>query len=324
MNTKQLYAPLLTCCLLCLAGRQSQAQPTGSDSLKNKQIGTLFQQLETADSFRIIVDQVVTRAIIGDYKRKDADSLKLKTCLGSLRKFAYYLDGLHKPITDSLEIEISDCDSTLKAYNTQIESFTFDASGNIGEQNFRDYQDARFRFIFAKSALIKAINSYQIQTYQRASLQIVQSRLRELDSLVRQRNAYRHIISALYINNSLFGLGYIRFLNDSLVALGIGVLAQANSSFNGLSGTPTRSGLGFNANVGLRFLNFLIMPGFILLNTARKTDNLQSPFLYSTKFNWNVGLYYHYKQLGLGFSYSPLYEAGICFSWWLSSTKTNR
>jgi hypothetical protein len=163
MTPNKLFILLVTFCLLFLTGRHLQAQGPAIDTMKIKRLDTLFHQLETADSVRIIVDQIVTRSITDDYKLSRPDSTKLVKCKDSLHHSARYLkDTLHH-ITDSFKIELADYDSAFKAYNLQIDSFTFDTSGNIGEQNFRDYQDARFRFIFAKSALIKAINSYQIQ-----------------------------------------------------------------------------------------------------------------------------------------------------------------
>jgi hypothetical protein len=136
------------------------------------------------------------------------------------------------------------------------------------------------------------------------------------DSLPDSSNCYCYIVSFDYINNNLFGVGVLSFLGDGTTAVAGDIYLQSASANNGLNDRPTYGSVGSDINLGLRFFRFMVLGGPSLFTIAKPTGNQTTPFQKTSQLSWNGALLYHYKSLGLGFTYCPLYGAGLKISWW--------
>jgi len=129
-------------------------------------------------------------------------------------------------------------------------------------------------------------------------------------------DCYCYVASFNLINNNLFGVGVLSFLGDSATAVAGDFYLQTKSASNGLHDRPTYGSAGGDVNLGIRFLKFMVLAGPSLFTVAKPTGDQASPFEKKAELSWNAGLLYHYKSIGLGFTYSPLYGAGMKLSWW--------
>jgi hypothetical protein len=136
------------------------------------------------------------------------------------------------------------------------------------------------------------------------------------DSLPNSSDCYCYVVSFDLINNNLFGVGVLSFLGDGTTAVAGDIYLQSKSASNGLYDRPTYGSVGSDINLGLRLFRFMALAGPSLFTIAKPTSNQTAPFQKTTELSWNGTLLYHYKSIGLGFTYCPLYGAGIKISCW--------
>jgi len=133
---------------------------------------------------------------------------------------------------------------------------------------------------------------------------------------VSRTDCYCYIVSFDMVNSNLFGVSVLSFLGDGTTAVAVDVYLQSKSSSSGLNDRPTYGSVGSDINLGLRISRFMVLGGPSLFTVAKPTGNQTTPFQKSTELSWNGALLYHYKSIGLGFTYCPLYGVGLKLSWW--------
>ena len=306
------------------------------DSTRHKKsiLDSLFDGLEAVDSLRFKMDSFVTDAINNYYKIPGSEILIERHDNDTLQKYKKALDTLihHLPdgVHDSLKIELLDYQNSLGNFILACDGIS-DDSGRTGEANMRSYEDARFRLLFAKSSVLRAMNSYQTlineQLIEEKADTIhhnIDSEFRKMkvlfrytDSLISIPDTFRNILTASYISNELFGVGWLYLPGNRVMAVGGDLYYQLGTLHNGVNGRPTYTGVGADAEFGLSYLHFLFVGGPTILQVARPEDNNNLTYRPVTMLSWYGGMFYHYRRIGMGFVYSPLYGAGVRVQFWL-------